>query len=135
MRLIDADPIMKFIQYGLNEKDPQKHIGYDGIRIMTEIEYAPTVQSAPIWTPCSDGLPEADSVETKICDCKCYLTTRVRLSGKIERAIMQFGERRDGKNGWFDVIRMEYFNGTVSAWQPLPEPYSPNKKEDQHVSI
>lgn len=38
-RLIDAWPIMKYITDGLNSAD----LGYDAIKVMTEIEYAPTI--------------------------------------------------------------------------------------------
>ena len=38
-RLIDANPIMKFIQDGLNNGE----FGYDQIKVMGEIQYAPTI--------------------------------------------------------------------------------------------
>ena len=38
---IDRVPIMQFIVDGLNERDPMKNLGYDGIRILTELEFAP----------------------------------------------------------------------------------------------
>ena len=38
-RLIDANPIMKFIQDGLNNSE----FGYDQIKVMGEIQYAPTI--------------------------------------------------------------------------------------------
>ena len=38
---IDRAPIMQFIVDGLNERDPMKNLGYDGIRILTELEFAP----------------------------------------------------------------------------------------------
>ena len=48
MRLIDAEPIEKFITDGLNEKDKTKNFGYDGVSILTEITYAPTVDAEPV---------------------------------------------------------------------------------------
>ena len=47
MRLIDAEPIEKYIENGLNEKDPAKRFGHDAIEIMTEIHYAPTIAPPP----------------------------------------------------------------------------------------
>lgn len=47
MRLIDAEPIEKYIENGLNEKDPEKRFGHDAIEIMTEIHYAPTIAPPP----------------------------------------------------------------------------------------
>ena len=44
MRLIDAEPIMKFIQDGLNSGE----FGYDQIKVMGEIQYAPIVDAKPV---------------------------------------------------------------------------------------
>jgi hypothetical protein len=56
MILIDATPIKKFIEDGLNCKDPLKAFGHDAIEILTEIEFAPAV----------------DAVEVVRCkDCRC----------------------------------------------------------------
>lgn len=41
MRLIDAEPIEKFIEKGLNESS----FGHDAIEILTEIQFAPTVEA------------------------------------------------------------------------------------------
>ena len=38
-RLIEAEPIMKFITDGLNSGE----FGYDQIKVLTEIQYAPTI--------------------------------------------------------------------------------------------
>lgn len=38
-RLIDAEPIMKYITDGLNSGE----FGYDQIKVLTEIQYAPTI--------------------------------------------------------------------------------------------
>ena len=38
-KIIDADPIIKFITDGLNSGE----FGYDQIRVLTEIQYAPTM--------------------------------------------------------------------------------------------
>lgn len=48
MRLIDADKIKKFIENGLNSKDPQKRFGHDAIEIMTEIHYSEAVDAVPV---------------------------------------------------------------------------------------
>ena len=47
-RLIDAEPIKKFIVDGLNNPDLKKAFGHDAIEILTEIEYAPTVDAVPV---------------------------------------------------------------------------------------
>lgn len=47
MRLIDAEPIEKYIENGLNCKDPKKGFGHDAIDILTEIHCAPTICQPP----------------------------------------------------------------------------------------
>lgn len=44
----DIEPIIGFIEKGLNNPDKAKAFGYDAIEILTEIEYAPTVDVAEI---------------------------------------------------------------------------------------
>lgn len=47
-RLIDANPIVQFIMDGLNNPDKMKALGHDAIEILTEIEYAPTVEAVEV---------------------------------------------------------------------------------------
>ena len=47
-RLIDAEPVKKFIVDGLNNKEPNKAFGHDAIEILAEIEYAPTVDAVEV---------------------------------------------------------------------------------------
>lgn len=44
MALIEKEPIMKFIEDGLNNK----HYGHVGVEIITEIEYTPTIDAVPV---------------------------------------------------------------------------------------
>lgn len=43
MRLIDAEPIEKFIEDGLNNPDKLKAFGHDAIEVLTEIHFASTI--------------------------------------------------------------------------------------------
>lgn len=135
MRLIDAEPIMKFIEDALNEKDPQKHIGYDGIRIMTEIEFAKTIEPRG-WTPCAEGSPEDDK--------PCYVTVLRTEKDGSERLYVVDGYFAKGiwfdKGGWKINSSGVYPWGCVAiAWQlnVVPEPYrddhpvDPNKKIEE----
>lgn len=47
-RLIDIEPVKKFIVDGLNSKEPNKAFGHDAIEILAEIEYAPTVDAVEV---------------------------------------------------------------------------------------
>lgn len=46
MRPIDAEPIEKFIEDGLNNPDKLKAFGHDAIEILTEIHFAHTIDPA-----------------------------------------------------------------------------------------
>ena len=48
MRLIDAEPIEKFIEDGLNNPDKLKAFGHDAIEVLTEIHFAPTIDPASL---------------------------------------------------------------------------------------
>lgn len=54
MTLIEKEPIMEFIQKGLNEK----HYGHVGVEIITEVEYAPTIDAVPV-VRCKDCVHSA----------------------------------------------------------------------------
>ena len=47
-RYKDIEPIIGFIEKGLNNPDKAKAFGYDAIEILTEIEYAPTADVAEV---------------------------------------------------------------------------------------
>lgn len=136
MRLIDAEPIIKFIEDGLNEKDPQKHIGYDGIRIMTEIQFAPTIESQrPVWTPCDKGLPDADDIYDLDNRKQYWCTVAQRIGEEIVDtygATMEYVQYKCGHAFWMYYGSRESLssNEIVLAWQPLPEPYNPNKAQE-----
>lgn len=44
MILIEKEPIMKFIEDGLNNK----HYGHVGVEIITEVEFAPVIDANPV---------------------------------------------------------------------------------------
>ena len=46
MRLVDAEPIEKFITDGLNNQE--KSYGWAGVEILAEVHYAPTVDASPV---------------------------------------------------------------------------------------
>ena len=93
-RLIDANPIVKFIMDGLNNPDKLKALGHDAIEILTEIEFADTV----------------DAVEVVRCkDCKHWkhfkhlgCTDFVKVCGLAnymigENGYCLYGERKDNE--------------------------------------
>lgn len=47
-RLIDAEPIVQFIKDGLNNPNKEEAFGHTAVQILTEIEYAPTVNVQPV---------------------------------------------------------------------------------------
>ena len=89
MRLVDAEPIEKFITDGLNNKD--KPYGWIGVEILTEVHYAPTVDVELVihahWDcyKCSrflgwkDGEPEPRWADGKFyCCSRCRRRTVIR---------------------------------------------------------
>lgn len=58
MRLIDVEPIVKFIKDGLNNPNKEEAFGYTAVKILTEIEYAPTVDAVEVvhgrWHHCGE---------------------------------------------------------------------------------
>ena len=69
-RLIDAKPIVQFIMDGLNHPIPLKAFGNDAIKILTEIEFAPTVDAVEVvhgkWV-------WADDEECGLYRCSCCI--------------------------------------------------------------
>jgi len=45
---IERGALIKFIEDGLNEKDPQKNFGNDGVRILAEVQFAPAADVEPV---------------------------------------------------------------------------------------
>ena len=90
-RLIDVEPIVKFIKDGLNNPNKEEAFGYTAVQILTEIEYAPIV----------------DAVEVVRCkDCKHWLKDVAGCTESIGRCefanyfvgaagFCTYGERRD----------------------------------------
>lgn len=64
------------------------------------------------WIPCSERLPKEKGE---------YLVTLI--AGQVTSAIYDLNE-----NKWVDAME-EYFEYPCIAWQPLPQPYKPQKIE------
>ena len=88
MALIEKEPIMKFIEDGLNNK----HYGHVGVEIITEVEFAPTIDAVPV-------------VRCK--DCKNYVRRRAELGFRMcskfdnimrENDFCSWGEQSGGIN-------------------------------------
>lgn len=71
--------------------------------------------SRPDWTPCAEGLPD---------DSNPYLVT-IRPSNFRDYCDMC----RHYNGEWHRADGHVYKNGVI-AWQPLPAPYNPDRKED-----
>lgn len=96
MILIEKEPIMKFIQDGLNNK----HYGHVGVEIITEVEYAPEIgavqvvrcyeckyrctQTCPMYHTeiCLDDLEGFDSYDTDRTDDNGFCHLGARMDGE-----------------------------------------------------
>ena len=94
-RLIDAEPIKKFIVDGLNNPDPKKAFGHDAIEILTEIEYAPTVDAVEVvygwWIP----VPSSDMMTGKAY--KCSECNKMRYGSFMPNYCQNCGAKMDGE--------------------------------------
>ena len=115
VRLIDATPIVKFIENGMNNPNRAEAFGSDATEILAEIMIATTIDPdedcRAQWISVEDRLPEL-FVPVIVC----------RKFGKDERRVEQ--GCRD-VNGWWKVYGTRTKN--VTHWMPLPEP--PERKK------
>lgn len=96
------------------------------------------LESAPVWTPCSEGMPEAEPYYAKAE--KLYLVNYTWGDDTIRTAIASYREVRHHElkdTVWYDEVRKEDMIQNMSgsgrlvlAWQHLPESYNPNQFRD-----
>ena len=95
-RLIDAEPIKKFIVDGLNNPDLKKAFGHDAIEILTEIEYAPTVDAVEV-VRCKDCKWRKEWLSGGLfycCNPSYGMASGVELK---DDDFCSYGERREGE--------------------------------------
>ena len=107
MRLIDADAILK--PFGKQTHDTRPVIS------LRDIDDLPTIDPASNWIPCAERLPGDFE--------KCVISYEICNSERVEEAFL-----RNGK--WVTRYGIIAMTEKVLAWQPLPDPYSPDQKED-----
>ena len=130
MRLIDADALLEnydlknAVKYG-NKSAEQQRNSYSTLmmyEIADMIDDAPTIIPRPDWTPCAEGnkLPKFG----KTVQITAEFENGNRLVFQAYRMWTLFGSwywmYTTGNRCWLKVI----------AWQPLTEPYNPDRKED-----
>lgn len=119
MRLIDAD----VLKYALGCSD-------EAMRFDAMIDEMPTINPSPDWTPCAQGLPESEKDKNE-----CDVTIEKDCNGGRKRITMR-GMLKNGKwygtDGAWNIETSGIYgtNAKVIAWQPLPAPYNPDRKED-----
>ena len=107
MSYIEKEPIIDFITKGLNNPDKTKAFGHDAIEILTEIEFAQTIDVIPEreWISVEERLPE---------DGETVLT----ISSELEMEVYDYDSEWEGI--------FQKFNGSIKVfnithWMPLPE--------------
>lgn len=93
-RLIDKEPLKKFIEDGLNNPDKLKAFGHDAIEILAEIEYAPTVDAVEV-VRCKDCKWFADNNGGEWFGCSMFNAIRaVPEDAPSGDDFCSYGERR-----------------------------------------
>ena len=109
MRLIDADLI-----------DEQEL--YNCKSVLEAIDYITEQPTVNAWIPCSERLPEV-----------CGLGVLLTIENKFQQR-----KSIQGFTGYMERGRLEFYTNDkctnlevwrVIAWQPLPQPYTENRKE------
>ena len=114
-RLIDADELKKCVLKWL-PKDPcgrqEKEMPFETdicVSMLMEIEEQPTIQSEQHWIPCSERLPEDDTV-VLVCG----------RSGGVYTAI--HNNSKTWIRGWWKMNSKNH-HCNPTAWMPLPKPW------------
>lgn len=118
MRLIDADALI--VQMEADAEHMEEPIGqmftYAAI---SDIKHAPTIEPEPRWIPCSERLPDDDTL-------------------MLVNYIVNIPEAMDIWIGWHEMENVWYIDGEahskeygneVIAWMPLPTAYEEKKNE------
>lgn len=95
MQLIDPEPIKKFIVDGLNNPDVKEAFGHDAITILAEIEYAPTIDAAPVVHGRWIAVPSSDMMTGKAY--KCSECNKMRYGSFMPNYCQNCGAKMDLK--------------------------------------
>ena len=95
-RLIDAEPIKKFIVDGLNNTDLKKAFGHDAIEILTEIEFAHTVEAVEVvrCSECKHWDEIEDTCGGGYCNHRCWFVLDAEPPIVNHSDFCSYGERR-----------------------------------------
>ena len=88
--------------------------------MLDEIEDLPTIE-IPTWFPCSERLPDDDTVVLVAMDSKsrfAWEDQRFIEFGKIDKERGWLWLNESGADYWADD-----WNDNIIAWMPLPQPY------------
>ena len=118
MRPIDADALLE--QIGIDSDGSPGYYG-DTWQFIKTIENAPTLDMTSEWIPCEERLPSEQGH---------YLVTFPLCNGDPWACVLSFcnGKFYETDDEWGDV---EYDD--VTAWMPLPKPYTADRKTEPQM--
>ena len=98
MALIEKEPIIQFIEDGLNNPDKKKAFGYDAIEILSEIEYAPTVDAVTVvrCKDCKSAYINSFSAASGVAVCRRWSNAEKTIVVQHDD-FCSYGERRQGE--------------------------------------
>jgi len=113
---VEANQKLAVIENMLYDADGNEVISLSRLRELAEAEREGKIKIGSDWTPCAEGMPETR--ETVL------VTVEDGYGNDISFDIMfAWRDEHEWKDGYANNI-------PVIAWQPLPAPYNPERKED-----
>ena len=100
MAYIEKEPIIEFIEKGLNNQNKEEAFGYDAIKILAEIEYAPTADVAEVkhgyWIKHRDD-GDCEYIECSVCGEEFYPPNNEFDFDKYPKHCQECGAKMDGE--------------------------------------
>lgn len=139
MRLIDADAMKEDINAQAQILKLMFKDDVDGLRVadmmyegyMAQINKMPTLEPTQQWIPCSERLPETETIPASFGVSEYRKSKMVIVSGDFDYGektwVACYCDDLDGYTYWSDAEAMTIKN--VTAWMPLPEPYKEGEQD------
>ena len=117
------EDIEKEIEFAMKCNMPEMVAGMR--QIASIIENQPKIGE---WIPCSERLPEMHREDMEAEGEYYMISNPVIVTDGQQIYIAEYEDDMDYRYGWYSLGGEGYDN--IIAWQPLPEPYRPEKESE-----